>query len=72
MSSKKLKSDIDSVIIDMILDHYNIQSLSGRREILTGKDFIDICNDAEKRYYENIHFINGKTKSLVATHCRVY
>ncbi len=54
MSTKKLKSDIDSVIIDMILDHYNIQSLSGRREILTGNDFIDICNDAEKRYYENI------------------
>ena len=54
MKSKKLKSDIDSVIIDMILDHYNIQSLSGRREKLTGKDFIDICNDAEKRYYENI------------------
>jgi len=54
MSIKKLKSDIDSVIIDMILDHYNIQSLSGRKEILTGKDFIDICNDAEKRYYENI------------------
>jgi len=54
MKSKKLKSDIDSVIIDMILDHYNIQSLSGRREKLTGKDFIDICNDAEERYYENI------------------
>ena len=54
MSTKKLKSDIDSVIIDMILDHYNIQSLSGRKEILTGIDFIDICNDAEKRYYENI------------------
>ena len=54
MKSKKLKSDIDSVIIDMILDHYNIQSLSSRREILTGKDFIDICNEAEKRYYEDI------------------
>jgi septum formation inhibitor-activating ATPase MinD len=54
MKNKKLKSDIDSVIIDMILDHYNIQSLSSRREILTGKDFIDICNEAEKRYYEDI------------------
>ena len=54
MKPKKLKSDIDSVIIDMILDHYNIQSLSGRKEVLTGEDFIDICNDAEERYYENI------------------
>ena len=54
MKPKKLKSDIDSVIIDMILDHYNIQSLSGRREILTGEDFINICNEAETCYYENI------------------
>ena len=54
MKNKKLKSDIDSVIIDIILDHYNIQSLSGRKEVLTGEDFIDICNDAEERYYENI------------------
>ena len=50
----KLKSPVDSIIIDLIIDHYNIQSLSGKREILTGKDFIDICNNAEKCYYENI------------------
>ena len=52
--NKKLKSDIDSVIIDIILDHYNVQSLSGKKEVLTGEDFINICNDAEERYYENI------------------
>ena len=30
----KQKSPVDSIIIDLILDHYNIQSLSGRRESL--------------------------------------
>ena len=54
MKSKKLKSDIDSVIIDMILDHYNIQSLSGRREILTGEEFQEIVNRAEHLYYDQI------------------
>jgi hypothetical protein len=50
----KPKSPIDSIIIDMILDHYNIQSLSGRSEKLTGKDFNDICKRAEKIYYKTI------------------
>ena len=48
------KSPVDSIIIDMILDHYNIQSLSGRSEKLTGKDFNDICKRAEKIYYKTI------------------
>ena len=66
MSSKKLKSDIDSVIIDMILDHYNIQSLSGKREILTGKacDYIEAVQDdtAEvgyRRYEHGYHHLSG-------------
>ena len=36
MKPEKLSSDIDSVIIDMIMDHYNIQSLSGLDGTLTG------------------------------------
>ena len=46
MKPEKLSSDIDSVIIDMIMDHYNIQSLSGLDETLTGEDFINICKEA--------------------------
>ena len=47
----KLKSPVDSIIIDLIIDHYNIQSLSGKREHLTGKDFFDICGEAERIYF---------------------
>ena len=54
MKNNKLKSDIDSVIIDMILDHYNIQSLSGKRESLTGEEFQEIVSRAEHLYYDQI------------------
>ena len=50
----KQKSPVDSIIIDMILDHYNIQSLSGRRESLEGQDFTKICKQAEEIYYKTI------------------
>ena len=33
-SRGELKSPIDSQIIDLIIEHYNIQSLEGRKEIL--------------------------------------
>jgi hypothetical protein len=55
MKSKfKQKSPVDSIIIDLILDHYNIQSLSGRRESLTGTDFTEICKEAEQIYFKTI------------------
>ena len=38
----KLKSPVDSIIIDLIIDHYNIQSLSGKLEHLTGREFFDM------------------------------
>ena len=50
----KIKSPIDSVIIDMILTHYNVQSLEGNKLNLTGKDFDEIVEVAEKKYYEAI------------------
>ena len=49
MSSRfNKKSPVDSIIIDMIIDHYNKQNFSGQKENLTGEDFNDICKDAEK------------------------
>ena len=48
----KPKSPIDSIIIDMIIEHYNIQNLSGREEGLSGDEFDGICKDAEKIYYK--------------------
>ena len=50
----KPKSPVDSVIIDMIIEHYNIQNLSGRKENLSVDEFDAICRDAEKIYYETI------------------
>ncbi len=54
MPKFKQKSPVDSIIVDMILDHYNIQNLSGKKENLTGEDFNDICKDAEKIYFKTI------------------
>ena len=54
MPKFKQKSPVDSIIVDMILDHYNIQNLSGKKENLTGEDFNNICKDAEKIYYKTI------------------
>ena len=49
-----MKSQIDSQIIDLIMDHFNIQSLGGLNQILTGIDFDEIVKIAEKMYYETI------------------
>ena len=50
----EMKSPIDSVIVDMILDHFNRQSLEKKPETLTGQEFTDICLSAEEIYYEEI------------------
>ena len=54
MSKKKLTSPIDSIIIDMILDHYNLQSATGKKEILTGNDSQDIVDEAQQHYFSDI------------------
>ena len=47
-------SSVDSVIIDLILDHYNIQSLRGKKLVLSGADFDKLVDDAEKEYYKRV------------------
>ena len=47
-------SPIDSVIIDLILDHYNIQSLRGHKQILSGADFDKLVADAKEEYYKRV------------------
>jgi hypothetical protein len=47
-------SPIDSVIIDLILDHYNIQSIKGNRQSLSGADFDNLVADAQRVYYERV------------------
>ena len=49
-----MKSPIDSVVIDLILQHYNILSCEGKRSILTSEEFDEIVKVAEKQYYEYV------------------
>ena len=48
---KKLKHDVDSTIVDLIMEHYNIQSFSGMQENLTGEEFDRIIEVAKEMYY---------------------
>jgi hypothetical protein len=52
-----MKSKIDSEIIDLIMDHFNILEIGGipkDKQILTSEDFDDIVKLANKMYYEQI------------------
>ena len=49
-----MKSPIDSVIIDLILQHYNILSFKGKKSILTSEEFDEIVKVAEEQYYEHM------------------
>ena len=51
MSKKKLKHDVDSMIVDLIMEHFNIQSFSGMKENLTGEEFEEILEVAKDMYY---------------------
>ena len=50
----KLKSPIDSIIIDLILDHYNLLSLTNKKVVLSSDEFDDIVIQAKELYYENV------------------
>ena len=50
----KIKSPVDSIIIDLILDHFNIQSMTGKREAITGDEFVSLCKEAERLYFNQI------------------
>ena len=52
-----MKSKIDSEIIDLIMDHFNILEIGGitkDKQVLTTEDFDDIVKLAEKMYYERM------------------
>jgi len=53
-SNSNIKSPIDGIIIDLIMDHFNMQSMSGLKESLTGEEFNTICAQAEEIYYDSI------------------
>ena len=36
-------TNIDQIIVDLIMDHYNVQSFEGRRQSLSSSDFDEIA-----------------------------
>ena len=52
--NNKQKSPIDSIIIDLILDHYNLLSLTNKKVVLSSDEFDNIVIQAKELYYENV------------------
>jgi|TARA_B100000900_G_scaffold336682_1_gene298469 hypothetical protein len=50
----KKKSPIDSIIIDMILDHFNMQGIMNKPEVLTGSQFDSMIKQAEEIWVHEI------------------
>jgi len=50
----KIKSPVDSIIIDLVLDHFNMQSMTGKRENITGDEFEFLCIEAERLYFNQV------------------
>jgi hypothetical protein len=48
------ESPIDSIIIDLILEHYNMLSLDHRKPMLSDIEFDDIVKYAQEVYYKRI------------------
>ena len=50
----KIKSPVDSIIVDLIIDYFNIQNFTGKKEMLSGEMFDSICKQAKKIYLKQI------------------
>ena len=50
----KIKSPVDSIIVDLIIDYFNIQNFTGKKEMLSGEMFDSICKQAHKIYLKQI------------------
>jgi hypothetical protein len=50
----KENTNIDMIIVDLIMDHFNIQTMEGRRENLSSRDFDYIVDMAENIYLKKV------------------
>jgi len=48
------KTSIDTIIVDLIIDHFNIQSMEGTNESLTSVDFDELVDIAESIYFKKV------------------
>ena len=49
-----MKSPIDGLILDLILQHYNILNFEGKKTVLSSEEFDEIVEIAKKQYYEHM------------------
>ena len=49
-----MKSPIDGLILDLILQHYNILNFEGKKTVLSSEEFDEIVEIAKKQYYEYV------------------
>jgi len=54
MGVRVKESPIDSIIIDLILEHYNMLSLDHRKPMLSDIEFDDIVHYAQEVYYTKL------------------
>ena len=47
-------TNIDSIIVDLIMDHFNIQTMEGRSTNLSDDDFDRIVDVAESIYLKKV------------------
>ena len=51
---ERIVSKIDSIIIDLILEHYNLKNLEGKAPTLSDTEFDDIVHYAQEVNYKKI------------------
>ncbi len=47
-------TNIDQIIVDLIMDHFNIQTMEGKKQYLSSRDFDNICEIAESIYLKKV------------------
>ena len=48
------KSEIDSILVNLILTFYNAKSFSGKEGLLSAEEFDELVKEAEEIYYKNV------------------
>jgi len=50
----KEHTNIDTIIVDLIMDHFNVQTMEGLSPRLSDSDFDDICDMAESIFLKKV------------------
>ena len=50
----KEHANIDTIIVDLIMDHFNVQTMEGLSPRLSDSDFDNICDIAESIFLKKV------------------